>query len=69
MTSKSEKSELEARLADMQARHRSLDEAIEIMDSAPGSDQLNLQRLKKEKLALKDEIIRIEAILVPDIIA
>jgi len=56
-------------LAELKARHRSLDDEIEGMKAAAGYDQLNMQRLKKEKLALRDEISRIEAILFPDIIA
>lgn len=64
-----ERSEHESRLAELKARHRSLDDEIEGIKAAAGYDQLNMQRLKKEKLALRDEISRIEAILFPDIIA
>jgi hypothetical protein len=56
-------------LAELKAQHRSLDEAIEDMKAAPNHNQLEIQRLKKEKLALRDEITRLEAILFPDIIA
>ncbi|NQV55105.1 MAG: YdcH family protein [Rhodospirillales bacterium] len=69
MTSKDQKRELEASLAELRARHRSLDKEIGDLQAAADFDQLKLQRLKKDKLALKDEILRIEAILVPDIIA
>lgn len=49
--------------------HRDLDEAILALTQAVHSDQLRLVRLKKQKLALKDEIARIEDQLTPDIIA
>lgn len=64
-----EKSEQQARLAELKDQHRSLDDAIAEMKAAPGDSQLEIQRLKKEKLALRDEITRLEAILFPDIIA
>ncbi len=64
-----EKSEQQARLAELKAQHRSLDDAIADMKAAPGDSQLEIQRLKKEKLALRDDISRLEAILFPDIIA
>ena len=64
-----EKSEQQARLAELNAQHRSLDDAITEMKAAPGHNQLEIQRLKKEKLALRDGISRLESILFPDIIA
>ena len=64
-----EKSEQQARLAELKAQHRSLDDAITDMKAAPGYNQLEIQRLKKEKLALRDGISRLESILFPDIIA
>jgi hypothetical protein len=64
-----EKSNLQARLAELRAKHRSLDETIADMKAAPGHNQLEIQRLKKEKLSLRDAISRIESILFPDIIA
>ena len=62
-------SEQQARLAELKAQHRSLDDAITEMKAAPGHNQLEIQRLKKEKLALRDGISRLESILFPDIIA
>jgi len=56
-------------LAELKAQHRALDDAIEDMKAAPGHNQLEIQRLKREKLALRDEITRLEGILFPDIIA
>ena len=64
-----EKSEQQARLAELKAQHRSLDDAITEMKAAPGHNQLEIQRLKKEKLALRDGISRLESILFPDIVA
>jgi hypothetical protein len=57
------------RLANVRIEHRDLDTAINALtcDSAP--DQLLLARLKKRKLALRDEIAVLEARLIPDIIA
>lgn len=49
--------------------HRDLDHAIAALDEAGRADILTLRRLKKQKLALKDRIIRIEDELTPDIIA
>tara|TARA_B100002003_G_C13971299_1_gene470024 strand:- start:225 stop:542 length:318 start_codon:yes stop_codon:yes gene_type:complete len=53
----------------LRAEHGDLDAAIEAMQGNPLSDQLSLRRLKKRKLALKDQIARIEDELFPDIIA
>ena len=58
-----------ARLAYLRTEHRDLDAAIEALRSAAGSDELQLARLKKRKLRLKDEIAMLEDLTVPDIIA
>ncbi|MBO6774357.1 MAG: YdcH family protein [Paracoccaceae bacterium] len=50
-------------------QHRDLDEAIAALAEKPTADQLTLQRLKKQKLRLKDQIALIEDRLLPDIIA
>ena len=61
--------ELRRRLRELQSEHRDLDDVIaRIAETAP-FDQLQIQRLKKRKLALKDEIARLEDLLLPDIIA
>lgn len=60
---------LQIRLAVMQREHRDLDEAIRALEASLNSDQLMLQRLKKQKLALKEKIVKIEDELIPDIIA
>jgi hypothetical protein len=49
--------------------HRDLDDAISALEHHTRPDQLTLRRLKKQKLALKDQIARIEDELTPDIIA
>ena len=60
---------LKARIAALKSEHRDLDEAIaRLSDNAP-LNHLHLQRLKKRKLALKDLILKLEAKLLPDIIA
>ena len=59
------------RLQALKIEHRDLDAAIEAL-SAPGAgagDQLQIARLKKRKLRLKDQIAQIEDYLIPDIIA
>jgi hypothetical protein len=61
--------ELRAQLAQLRQQHRDLDAAIEALHNSPGSDLLQVQRLKKRKLILRDRIIAIEDQLTPDIIA
>ena len=60
---------LKAKLAALKIEHRDLDEVIARLAERPPVDQLELQRLKKRKLLLKDRIIKIESELLPDIIA
>jgi len=60
---------LRVKLAALKSEHRDLDDAIEMLLEAPGKDQLQLARLKKRKLRLKDEIAEVEDRLLPDIIA
>jgi hypothetical protein len=64
-----DESELKAQLARLRQEHRDLDVAIEALHNAPGADLLQVQRLKKRKLVLRDKIIQIEDQLTPDIIA
>ena len=56
-------------LARLRQEHRDLDSAIEALQGKPGPDTLQLQRLKKRKLVLKDRISALEDKLLPDIIA
>jgi hypothetical protein len=58
-----------SRLVRLRQEHRDLDSAIEALRISPASDQLQLARLKKRKLRLKDEIAQLEDQLIPDIIA
>jgi hypothetical protein len=59
---------IKQKLAGLVSEHRDLDALIaQVADSA--EDQLQIQRLKKRKLALKDMIARLESLLLPDIIA
>jgi hypothetical protein len=60
---------LREQLARLQQEHRDLDAAIAALASSPGSDLIQVQRLKKRKLVLRDTIRRIEDQLTPDIIA
>ncbi len=66
---KDEERELREQLARLQQEHRDLDVAICALQDTPGSDLLQVQRLKKRKLYLKDRISFIEDQLTPDIIA
>jgi hypothetical protein len=59
----------EERLADLKARHRALDDEIAALSAADRANSILLQKLKKQKLALKDVIARLESDLLPDIIA
>ena len=61
--------ELRANLLKLKQEHRYLDSAIDALEESGRADQLQLKRLKKKKLSLKDEIARIEDQLLPDIIA
>lgn len=58
-----------SRLAELRVEHRDLDEIISRLGDDGQSNQLQIVRLKKRKLLLKDEISRVESTLVPDIIA
>jgi hypothetical protein len=64
-----EESALRTQLAALMQEHRDLDTAIAAMVESGVRDQLQLSRLKKRKLQLKDQIARIEDALLPDIIA
>lgn len=61
---------LRFKLDELRRRHRALDDAIAALEATvAGRSSLDLRRLKKQKLALKDEIRRLSDILTPDIIA
>ncbi len=58
-----------SRLAVLRTEHRDLDNAIDALRGMASPDQLQIARLKKRKLRLKDEIAVLEDLRVPDIIA
>ena len=66
---KEEERELRQQLSRLQQEHRDLDAAIAALQESPGSDLIQVQRLKKRKLQLRDRITFIEDQLTPDIIA
>lgn len=56
-----------ARLREMRVEHRDLDEVIRRLQEHPSADELQLRRLKKRKLRLKDLIAQAESELIPDL--
>ena len=64
-----EEEALRQKLTELELEHRDLDDVIARLTERAPYDQLQLQRLKKRKLVLKDQILRIEGKLYPDIIA
>jgi hypothetical protein len=56
-----------AQLKELRVAHRDLDVAILELARNPTADQLRVQRLKKQKLRLKDQIARLESALIPDL--
>jgi len=58
---------LELQLLELRSEHRDLDEIIQEMIDSNHPDQLKIKRLKKRKLRLKDSILRLESLLIPDI--
>jgi hypothetical protein len=67
--SEEEKAQIHQRLQALEIEHHDLDDVIDRLAIDPGQDRLQLQRLKKRKLLLKDQIQRISDELTPDIIA
>ena len=64
-----EEAEYKAELSRLKQEHRDLDAAIEALEHLVAGDQLQIQRLKKRKLVLKDRVSFLEDQLTPDIIA
>jgi hypothetical protein len=64
-----EKAQIRSRLHDLETEHQDLDDVINKLAADPAQDQLQLRRLKKRKLVLKDQMQRLRARLIPDIIA
>ncbi len=59
--------EIKRRISELNLEHRDLDRAIEALEQNPFHDELQLKRLKKRKLMLKDQIFMLQRQLVPDI--
>lgn len=57
------------RLHDLKQQHQDLDAAIQALEQSTRLDQLQIARLKKQKLSLRDQIVKLEDQLTPDIIA
>ena len=64
-----EKAQIRVRLHELELEHQDLDDVIARIAGDLAQDQLQLRRLKKRKLVLKDQIQRLRARLIPDIIA
>jgi hypothetical protein len=61
--------ELKEKLAELEVEHKDLDEVIDRIRQTPPVDFLQMKRLQKKKLMLKDQIQRIKSEIIPDIIA
>ena len=61
-----ERAAMTARIAELKQVHRDLDETIQELELRGQADQLRLRRLKKQKLLLKDQIGRLQSMLIPD---
>jgi hypothetical protein len=61
--------ELRVKLEELRSEHRDLDDVIQRLTETSPFNQLQIQRLKKRKLALKDQMAKLESKLLPDIIA
>ena len=59
--------DVKIRVVELEIEHRDLDMAIELLNESLTVDALQLQRLKKRKLQLKDQIIQLKMQLIPDI--
>ena len=67
--SEEEKTQIQQRLQALEIEHHDLDDVIDRLAVDPSQDRLQLQRLKKRKLLLKDQIAKLRTRLIPDIIA
>jgi hypothetical protein len=64
-----EEARIRTRLAALREEHQDLDDAVSALEALPMPDQLQIARLKKKKLTLRDQIAKLEDRLTPDIIA
>ncbi len=67
MEDRTETDNIEARIVELKLEHRDLDDVVQRLMQTPVQDQLQLQRLKKRKLLVKDQIAILERQLTPDI--
>jgi hypothetical protein len=67
--SEAERAEMRGQIERLRVEHRDLDAAIEALNNAGAADRLQMQRLKKRKLALRDRLAMLEDLSTPDIIA
>jgi hypothetical protein len=61
--------EIRAQLVELRQKHQDLDAAVEALGQMPTPDQLQIARLKKQKLVLRDQIVKLENMLTPDLLA
>ena len=61
--------EIRAQLLELRQKHQDLDAAVEALGLMPTPDQLQIARLKKQKLILRDQIVKLENMLTPDLLA
>jgi len=64
-----EAARIRTQLAGLREEHQDLDDAVHALEAQPRPDQLQIARLKKKKLTLRDQIAKLEDKLTPDIIA
>ena len=67
--SDAEERELHDRVKALRQEHADLDASIEALGAMPVPDQLRIARMKRKKLSVRDEIVKIESRILPDIIA
>ena len=60
---------VQRRIIELQVEHRDLDDVIDRLTALAANDELQLRRLKKKKLQIKDQILQLQIRLVPDISA
>ncbi|MDB5469978.1 MAG: hypothetical protein JWR84_1538 [Caulobacter sp.] len=61
--------EIRAQLLELRQKHQDLDAAVEALSLMPTPDQLQIARLKKQKLIMRDQIVKLENRLTPDLLA
>ena len=64
-----DKDDIRRRIVELQVEHRDLDQIISTLTAQPGYDQLQIRRMKKRKLQIKDSIILLQMQLEPGILA